>query len=57
LLPSSETQKYLEFHKIEKDSEEVVKNFIVKCVLNDSKLSKSRMPDLRTDLEATEINY
>ena len=29
----------------------------MKCVLNDSKLSKSRMPDLRADLETTEINY
>ena len=44
-LPSSKIQTYLKSHKIEKESEEIVKNFIVKCVLNDSKLSKNRIPD------------
>ena len=40
---------YLESHKIEKESEETVKNFIVNCVLNNGKLSKSRLPDARSD--------
>ena len=30
---------------MEKESEETVKNFIVNCVLNSGKLSKSRLPD------------
>lgn len=48
-LPLTKQRAYLESHKIEKESEEIVKNFIVNCVLNDGKLSRSRLPDVRSD--------
>jgi len=59
-LKLTKFQSYLHSHRIEKESEETVKQFIVKCVLNNGKLSKSRPPDTsRPSLKNSEsaLNY